>query len=498
MKLLLRTVTVVTLFVALLACKRPAQTPQLTDPLGGAVLGIGLNSFADRLNTIINSAGTQGRLIAIEAGQQLWLTIYNAQQAYAAERDRTFRELDAVVQGNIQTLATALDQLEREGFARADEIMRQTQQVANTLPFSNKTPQVRGFSPSFVIHGAEAAALAASFRQGAPELTPDTGFSPVSLASGRELADSLLRLAATPAVLATAARTSRAELLPDERSPGVTPDVVRLEVNGNFADAAKPDYQPQLTSGETTLSPAVVTTQQLVFLVPRARFAVSPGATLGYTTFELRVPFKPGLLSRRQVARFNLMIASLPSIAGSIAFTGTTSSMQREWRNERRTGVIAQHSNDDDLDLVHCGPAPLDGWIVNPDSVAFRVESSEGQTPDDWRYYLQSTNPQPCYRVITVKRTWGTSGKLNFRIAWNEYRDRPVPSRTAETFQMRWGQSRVFQFTPGQWQAVLTTFDSIVPQEFSDAASFRNRFLRVTQTSTHVTLMFPRADEIRW
>jgi hypothetical protein len=92
-----------------------------------------LQAFADKLNTIINSAGTQGRLIAIEAGQQIWLTIYNAKLAYADERNKTFAQLNATIQGDIQTPYTALDTLEREGFAKSEEIIRQAQQVPGPL-----------------------------------------------------------------------------------------------------------------------------------------------------------------------------------------------------------------------------------------------------------------------------------------------------------------------------------------------------------------------------
>jgi hypothetical protein len=464
-----------------------------TDPLGGAILGVGLQFFADKLNTLINNAGTQGRLIAIEAGQQLWLTIYNAKLAYADERNKTFNQLNQTIQGNIQTLATALQTLENEGFAKSEEIIRQAQQVANTLPFGNKEPQVRGYSPYFVIASDHVeAGRGATFRTSDFVKIPPEQVTPN-------------HPAALNATVFGPPNGQNPELTAGTYAPGVqsarlTEDPVRIEINGNFLDAAKNGYTPTLRLDGESFQPAV-TTQQLIFLVPRAKLKPAPAGSLSYTTFNLVVPYHTGwwLFKKRKEATFQTLLATLPPIPGELSIEATVPTTITEWRNMiyPRNDTIKQHSNDDDLDLVHCAVPPLGGWTTEPTSVRFVEHWHQGQNPDDWRYYLQATNPQACFRVITVKRTWGTSGKVNFQIGAREFWTHEVPTPVLEKPVMKWGESKIYRFKPGEWKITFTTFDG-QKQEFTNSTGPQNRFLRLSVTPTDVTIFFPRASELRW
>jgi hypothetical protein len=457
------------------------------------VLGVGLQFFADKLNTLINNAGTQGRLIAIEAGQQLWLAIYNAKLAYADERNKTFAQLNQTIQGNIQTLYTALDTLEREGFVKSEEIIRQAQQVANTLPFGNKEPQVRGYSPYFVL-----ATDHAESQRGVSFRTDDFLKIPPDQRTPDHRAAVNLQNIGPPS-------GQNPELTSGMYTAGVQPvrlaeDPVRIEINGNFLDAAKEGYTPTLRLDGESFRPAI-TTQQLVFLIPRAKLKPAPAGGLSYTTFNLVVPYRTGwwIFKKRKEATFQTLLATLPPIPGELVVDGSVATTTTDWRTMvyPRNDTIKQHSNDDDLDLVHCAPSPLGGWITEPSSVRFIDHWHQGQNPDDWRYYFQSANPQACLRVITIKRTFGTSGKVNFQIGANEFWTHEVATPVQDKPVMKWGDSKNYKFKPGEWKITFTTFDG-QKQEFTNATGPPNRFLRLNVTPTDITIFFPRANELRW
>lgn len=455
---------------------------QLIDPLGGLALGAGLQMFADEVNTIVNTAGTNGKLIAIEAGKQLWLTINNAKLAYADEREKTFKQLNVSVQGNIQTLYGALQTFKIDGFAKSEEILKGAQQVANTLPMSNKEPQVTGYAPYFIITAASSVQPASAIVLRAPQA--------VTLQDARP--------SARIDTASTAVEFLGGEFNPIRPTATVIEDPVRLEVNGNFVWAPKKGFTPLLLVGPDTVRPVVTTTSKLMYLVTRKVIGAPDPTKAGYTRLQVAMPYQTGwwLWKKRRQSTFDLLLASLPPEPGVIEMVGQVPGVTTLWRS-RATELIRQHSNDDDLDLAHCGPAPIDGFQIEPTSVAFHAEWWQGKNPDDWRYFQASTNPAACYRVQTVHRVWGTSGKANFRLGWREYKEVTISTPKTDSFSLTWGGSRAFTYAPGQWKLIFRSFDGQV-QEIVNATGPQNRFLRLAVTPTDVTVYFPRAEELRW
>jgi hypothetical protein len=274
-------------------------------------------------------------------------------------------------------------------------------------------------------------------------------------------------------------------------------DQVHVRVLGNFTQAMRPNLQPYIElEGQRALATGV-STQALDFVIPRSAFGPSDGARLEYAALRLHVPYETGVICKsRQDGQFSLMTAILPSSPGRITFHGRTVTQGTESRAVV-SPTFMQHSSNDDLTQQHCGPAALDGWTIQPATVRFVVEWSQGDENDQWsRRSISTSNPHVCYEVRTVYHRFGTSGKVNFHYEYTVTRPTQSEETRDEGVTLRWGDSRTFPYAPGFWRVEFDAFDGS-HNEFV-GASEDNRYLHLGVVGSNVTLSVPAAEQIRW
>ncbi len=263
-----------------------------------------------------------------------------------------------------------------------------------------------------------------------------------------------------------------------------------LRLDGNFFDAARDGYAPTLLVHGKEYLPVARTTAYATFSVPEAELRF--GASLQLLQAKLRVPYRERFLlvfHRKQLAEFDVLLATLPPSSGTITFRTTKNVPGIE--RQVREGVphqLVQESTDDDIPepiangRQVCVPA-TPGWTIEPDSVQMIVDWSEG----DWSNFGNSSNiANACFNVATRHHRFGTSGKVHWHYRYTERRDIQVPENTATSEQISWNTTRVYRIpNGGSWTATWTQFDGKV---FDIAGpSFPNPYLRVTTAGDTVT-----------
>lgn len=115
-----------------------------------ATLGFALDSFADRIETVITTAGNTGRGVLIQAGTEAYLAVQQAKIAFDDSLNKAVDKLDVTVTKKLQEIGTMVQDLESGIDEKIATISGKAQQIANTLPFANIQPQVTFFSPHFL------------------------------------------------------------------------------------------------------------------------------------------------------------------------------------------------------------------------------------------------------------------------------------------------------------------------------------------------------------
>jgi hypothetical protein len=114
-----------------------------------ATLGLALIGAADRVETVVRTAGEAGRGVVIQAGTEAYNTIQEAQAAYADSLDTSVNKLDAVTTKKLQEINTMVNDLEQSTNETINNVTSQAQQISNTLPFAKTTPQLTSIIPKF-------------------------------------------------------------------------------------------------------------------------------------------------------------------------------------------------------------------------------------------------------------------------------------------------------------------------------------------------------------
>jgi hypothetical protein len=131
---------------------------------GNATLGFALNSATDRIETAIRTAGEAGRGITVQAGTEAYIAIQAAKVAYDDSLNKSVDQLDATVTRKRQEIDSMVNDLESGADSRIATVTSQAQQIANTLPFANTTPQLTTFSPRFCARLPNAGQLELEFK----------------------------------------------------------------------------------------------------------------------------------------------------------------------------------------------------------------------------------------------------------------------------------------------------------------------------------------------
>ncbi|MCJ8211031.1 hypothetical protein MUY27_15035 [Mucilaginibacter sp. RS28] len=144
----------------------------------GIAVGVLLNQLMDRVENAIQLAENAGKGIIIQGGSTLYLSMENAKIAYAESLDKTFDHVDQSTQGVINQLTALTIQLERQSVDDVSEIVSKAQVITNSLPFSNREPQIAQFSPGYFAPTNQAYQVSVEIK-GNFFYAGDNGFTPV-------------------------------------------------------------------------------------------------------------------------------------------------------------------------------------------------------------------------------------------------------------------------------------------------------------------------------
>jgi hypothetical protein len=134
---LLVAVAAVSLLPFLAGCQR--------DPLNP--IGEVLASLENTVNGVLAEAGRQGQVLTVTAAGQVLLAAGNLESALATDLDKDIDKVDDAARRSIDDLRTLVAQLSSDSAQVLNSGIAGAQQLINSLPFTNKNPQVRSYTP---------------------------------------------------------------------------------------------------------------------------------------------------------------------------------------------------------------------------------------------------------------------------------------------------------------------------------------------------------------
>ena len=118
--------------------------------IAGDALGNLLSGMREQVDAAITNASNQGQILLITAGGQVDLALSNAESAFAEDLNTSIHDVDAATQANIDRLQVLVNDLGSQSQAVIASAIDGSQQLVNSLPFTNKNPQVRTYSPEYL------------------------------------------------------------------------------------------------------------------------------------------------------------------------------------------------------------------------------------------------------------------------------------------------------------------------------------------------------------
>lgn len=259
--------------------------------------------------------------------------------------------------------------------------------------------------------------------------------------------------------------------------PSAPQTEILLTVNGNFFDSALSGFAPSLNIGNdaSLISPIEVTTTHMMFRIPSRLFAPSARNPFPLVKLPITVPYKQrGLIfSSRKEAHFTAALIGLPLSPGRITVTTTTSSdvVHRDAISTPQDNI---QSDRDDHDEDRCGPN--ESRTIDPSSVAIHLDHIEGST---WTQHpVRLNNPSVCWHFRTEHHGLGTSDKLWFHFTYFVTYSTPQVVNNTQTFDLKWGDSKVINAPAGQVNITFNGFDGS-SQQFV-ASNHDNRYLDIS------------------
>ena len=425
-----------------------------------------VNSLADRLDSSIERGATNIDRVRIQAGGEVWAAVNNFKIAYADMLDKTLNQVDDKVKDNLARLRSAVDAIERNAASDAAEIARLATQGLLIVPFSNKQSQVTRWSPAYEVSETRLAAL---------------GNMAASIAAVRE---SLADLVAS----ADDGEATRSPLASAQAD-----DLITLTLQGVFPASMDPGFKPtiRLAGGGQPIEPVHVTTQDIIFQLPRSVISAAGGRK--FAKIPVSIPYKRSRLifgSKRVEAEFTIGIIGLPASPGRIVVRNSTPITVPD-RRHVVTVQYNQQSDRDDHDLNHCGPVE-DPWIIVANTVRFVVDRAEGSTHTEAP--VRVNNPSVCWHVRTEHHAIGTSDKLWWHFEYDVTSSHTDTNTTAAEVVLRWGDSRTFDVTPNNWRVVFDSFDGSHTE--LAAPEHGNRYLDIDLQGNKLRILARAVDAI--
>ena len=332
-------------------------------PVTLLTFGLILQDLQSTLGALMNQAQNTGTNLTLVIGAQLSAEIDLAKQEFSTELDLQEAQLSAQASMFLNNLRSTLSDLQSSTFAKAQDLVNQLQLVAITLPFSNKTPMLRAFSP-FVAS------------------VPPNGVDDLVFTVGG--------------------------VFPNVGDPSYNPT---LTFNG----------KPYNASSVTSLS-AEFHVPKTDITFPAGHTLQSIQATVSVPYSKSCVLF----FHCREVSTFNEVVGLLPLSPGNLHLSITDITQKTDSKVVSSPHMHQDASGGDDKNHSQTYAADP-GWQVIRDSVHITVDAAEGDVAVDFNNGNCSTTTMACWQVTTIQHhciaficPQGHDGSVNFHLSFAE------------------------------------------------------------------------------
>lgn len=281
---------------------------------------------------------------------------------------------------------------------------------------------------------------------------------------------------------------------------------VKLIIKGQFAEepSDNPFEQPKInfheeqtlknaanktthSSKTVTILPLEQSPTQLTFTIPQEYLPIHTGG-LGQAVMQLEIPYKSKrfLKSKTETAVYQLIAGLVPPSPGKITLSYRTT-RQTDNTTDKQTKTYIQHATNGDLSENYCLPNITEGELV-AGSQRLVVEWSEGEKDTDWSYYKQGK----CFVVETFYDPEGTSGKLNFHLAYQVSSQSQQSKSGNEKATLNWGDER--SFTLPTMLGWTLTFESYTGNVSTYTQATQNSLLDIEVVGRQLIVRTPSVE----
>lgn len=394
-------------------------------------VGFFLNHLMDQVQQAIVDARNAGLNLEIEAGREVGLAVENAKNAFSQSLNESMDRIDSTMRKAMDQLSSMAQEVQERNEVALRTTTARVQQFINTLPFANLQPQVTDVTPRYIV--------------------------PV----------------------------------PEDKKYNVS-----IKFFGNFMFAAHEAHQPELLVNGQNFVPSANTTQELDFSVP-STVLFPPGSTdpskVSLVSAQLNIPWQRsefwGMRHITEVDQYRIQMGALPSSPGQITFQYTTPRVVREQQKFIQGGfhlASTREAGNDDQKDVPFKVTPHTGWHVVRGSS--RIEQFCGQGDYSYPHLISDDADAVVYQATTIHHGAGSSGSMDFSIAFDEYREVTVQDPHSENIVLNWGDS--VAITQAVGRIIFQAFDGS-HAEFA-GADLSNRYIKIRDQGG--TLIVSTAD----
>ncbi len=416
------------IFCCVLLLQTTTIQPEMavSQPVGeAATLKFALDQLQATLDSVLNTARNNGVELGLVLGDQITAEIDLARQELHTELDYQRAQWSATAAALVDNITQSIQNLKDGAFAQAQDLINQTQLIALTLPFSNRTAEVRSFSPVVVAR-------------------PPSGVEDVVF--------------------------TVAGLFPDLGEKGFEPYL-------KVGSTTYPAVSPTAFSAQFHIPKTHITFPTGGAIDTQAATLVVPFKTRCWVFFHCK-----------NEASFPELIGLLPPSPGHLHLSITNVTQQTQTTVKTSNVIHQDASGGDDRDHPQTWPADS-GWEIDPYSVHVTVLSQDGDSSIDFNSGNCSTRTFACWKVTTIQHhcAWficpqGHDGSMNIRLSFTESRTVNVQNSIDEDVELSWGDTTVRSLpTDGavQWAATYTDFNGQRHPFGSSDSSVNSPYLKV-------------------
>jgi len=397
----------------------------------GLIVGDLLQNLTGDVNSVVANTGAQAQAATLSTAGAVQDAISNAESAFATDLNKGINEVNDSERRSIEQLQTLVNDLQRGIAADLKTAISGAQQLINTLPFTNKNPQVTSYSPQFAAPGSNAQL----------EIRIEGNFV---YAFQRGL---------TP-TLKVAGVTYRPNLSTTQELGYSVPSAVFSASASTFTSVSM-ELDTPYESG-------------LIFK------SIHPG------TFRLLVTVLPPSPVR-----------SL-TLTNTTSQTGTATKMVTAPPGASTSGGGWHEDSFDcnDHSLTE-SPAADQGWAIVPSSV--QIGYSENKNPNSAnvaeatslsRVTVTANTKAACFLGIS-----DGSGDITFFVTFTEQMPTQTTSQTSTPLKVGWGDQLVEPVSRGQWRIAAELFNG--QQLQFDSSNNANAYVSVIDQGTTVQISTP-------